>query len=451
MQKEMWAKRCAAMTAMVLALMCQSPAVRAQQGDFGAKNAKLSSVQLESRDADTGQKIWSGTGFFVLGHKLALTNNHVASEAALHSERARLVAVFADGSEAEAKVVMADAVLDLAALSIARRPLALLELRTEEPLLGEPIAGAGYGLGLDFSLSEGRVAALSRPQAASPRIQLSAATDGGVSGGPTLDARGRAIGVNVAGAGRGVALSIPGASAAAFLSRAETVGAQGGSWSGKTSVQVRAIYAEQVGAAGLAALASAMDRSAAPARLGPWSLWAPSARSDWRCHDLSAADRKPPDPWRSRVQGFSCSMGSAAMSVGRSEAGSSWSYAASRLDARSEGSWGAWASWAGSAFRDRIDEALGSSSTCQTRAFRHGVGVGRAQVCAEAIKELPGLYVGSVSAWVDEPSGPGALMARLDFDGLSPEGVGKAAAWIQSQVGGGQERDAAEKKRKGSP
>lgn len=435
MKKRGWGRKSGAAGLALACLAAQTQALaQQQQGGFGARNARLSSVRLESREAESGQKTWSGTGFFVRGHELALTNNHVASEAALHPGRSRLVAVFADGSEAVATVVMADAALDLAALSIPRRPTARLELRAREPELGEPTAGAGYGLGLDFSLSQGRVAALSSPRAASPRLQLSAATDGGVSGGPTLDARGAAIGVNVSAAGSGVGLSIPAASAEAFLSRAEKAEREGGSWSGKTEEQVRVIYAKQVGDAGLAALSAAMERSAAPARLGPWSVWAPSPQSSWSCHGLSAKDKGEPEPWQSRAQGFFCSMVSAPMAVGRADAGSAWSYAATRLDARAENSWGAWAEWVAASVRGTV-VAEGRSASCQTRAFRYRGGLGRAQVCAEAVKDLPGLYAGSVGAWVDDPSGPGALMVRLDFDGLSPEGVEKAAAWIQSQVG----------------
>jgi hypothetical protein len=122
------------------------------------------------------------------------------------------------------------------------------------------------------------------------------------------------------------------------------------------------------------------------------------------------------------------------MSIGREDAGNGWGYTVSWLDARSEGTWLAWAGWISAALSDRIESRGAGTAVCKTRPFRYGKGLGRVQVCSEAVKELPGLYSGTISAWVDEPGGDGALMARLDYDGLSPEGARKAAAWIQSQV-----------------
>ncbi len=146
-----------------------------------------------------GRPAGAGSGFLVTSDGYLLTNSHVVHGADL------VRATFPDGTMGKAWLVGEDADTDLAVLQVHHGPAAHLELASSSGLrVGQIAIAVGNPLGFDFSVTAGVVSALGRSlRGASGRLiddvlQTDAALNPGNSGGPLIDSRGRAIGVNTA-------------------------------------------------------------------------------------------------------------------------------------------------------------------------------------------------------------------------------------------------------------
>jgi S1-C subfamily serine protease len=170
-----------------------------------------------------------GSGFVVGRDGTILTNAHVISNAgettgAVHAASSVYVE-FADHDRVRARIVGFDVFDDVGVLKVAPSAHALEALplgRSAAVVVGEPVVAIGSPLGNTDSLAAGIVSAVGRSIAAltTPRFQLIDAiqTDAplahGSSGGPLLDAAGRAIGINAQirsdqGGSSGVGFAVP--------------------------------------------------------------------------------------------------------------------------------------------------------------------------------------------------------------------------------------------------
>jgi serine protease Do len=148
-----------------------------------ARIALASTVSL--RCADSG-----GSGFFV-GEGVLLTNEHV-----LCHDGSPLKVVLADGREGIGSVSRIDPDLDLALVNVSglsAPPLALGDAGAVS--VGDRVIMAGSPVGMDFTVHEGMVSAMGRVVLGLSYIQLDAKVNPGNSGGPLIDAHGRAVGV----------------------------------------------------------------------------------------------------------------------------------------------------------------------------------------------------------------------------------------------------------------
>jgi 2-alkenal reductase len=151
-----------------------------------------------------------GSGFVVSSAGAILTNAHVITNAGETNGVVRpassVYVEFADHDRVPARIVGWDVFDDVGVLRVARSAHALVPVplgRSASVVVGEPVAAIGSPLGNPDSLAVGIVSAVHRSIAAltNPRFQLTDAiqTDApiahGSSGGPLLDARGRAIGI----------------------------------------------------------------------------------------------------------------------------------------------------------------------------------------------------------------------------------------------------------------
>jgi 2-alkenal reductase len=151
-----------------------------------------------------------GSGFVVSSSGAILTNAHVITNAGETSGAVRpassVYVEFSDHDRVRARIVGWDVFDDVGVLRVARSAHALVPIplgRSASVVVGEPVAAIGSPLGNLDTLAVGIVSAVHRSIAAltNPRFQLSDAiqTDApiahGSSGGPLLDARGRAIGI----------------------------------------------------------------------------------------------------------------------------------------------------------------------------------------------------------------------------------------------------------------
>jgi len=156
-----------------------------------------------------------GSGFIVSEDGYVMTNYHVIEEAD------KVVIQLADDNhEYEATIVGTDPQTDLALLKIdARRPLPHIPLGDSERLrVGEWVVAIGNPLAYDHTVTVGVVSAkgrklqgLSRDVSLDNYIQTDAAINRGNSGGPLLNLKGEAVGINsaISVAGQGISFAIP--------------------------------------------------------------------------------------------------------------------------------------------------------------------------------------------------------------------------------------------------
>jgi putative serine protease PepD len=164
-----------------------------------AAKVRPSVVQINFRAGDEGG---SGTGIIISADGQILTNNHVVDAAA---DEGSLVAVFSDGTHAEARILGRDPETDLAVIKAkGKTGLTPAVLGSSANLrVGQGVVVVGSPYGLESTVTSGIVSALNRPVATSngddeliiPSFQSDAAINLGNSGGPVVDLEGRVVGV----------------------------------------------------------------------------------------------------------------------------------------------------------------------------------------------------------------------------------------------------------------
>ncbi|MEX2210869.1 MAG: trypsin-like peptidase domain-containing protein [Gaiellaceae bacterium] len=180
----------------------------------------------ETATGDGGQ----GSGFVVSDEGHILTSSHVITNVGAGSSLAQARAAdtvyveFRDGDRVPAEVVGWDVFDDVALLKVdpdahELQPIPLGD--SSEVVVGQPVAAIGSPFGNENSLGVGVVSATGRAiEALTSRyhlvdaIQIDAPLNRGNSGGPLLDARGNAIGINAqirsdSGLAEGVGFAVP--------------------------------------------------------------------------------------------------------------------------------------------------------------------------------------------------------------------------------------------------
>ncbi len=154
----------------------------------------ISVETLAARNGAQQRERAVGTGFLVDPNGTIVTNRHVIEGAF------RIIVTMSDGSQYQANLIGAGAVLDLAVLKIdAGHPLPFLSFAdSRKAEIGEPLIVIGNPLGLGTSVSSGIVSAVHRDLMNTPvddYIQTDAAINHGNSGGPVLDRDGKVLAV----------------------------------------------------------------------------------------------------------------------------------------------------------------------------------------------------------------------------------------------------------------
>lgn len=188
-------------------------AVRAQPTTFAAPTANGSSaaeriyggarsrlIQVRTLLSTTGQQVSLGSGFLVNSAGRAITNYHVVSQVALEPGTYRLEYANTEGARGEAKILAIDLANDLAVIRLDLGDASYFqfdERRLAELTKGERLYAMGNPLDLGFSIVEGTYNGLVE-HSYNARIHFSGALNSGMSGGPTVTADGRVVGINVA-------------------------------------------------------------------------------------------------------------------------------------------------------------------------------------------------------------------------------------------------------------
>jgi S1-C subfamily serine protease len=140
-----------------------------------------------------------GSGFIISNDGLVLTNSHVVFE------RQVISVTLDNGQRAQAKLLGADPILDLAVLRIPAPPEGHPKATlgdSDAVRIGEEVVAIGNPLGLEQTLTRGVVSGVNRILPESPMsmmlplIQTDAPINPGNSGGPLLNRCGEVIGIN---------------------------------------------------------------------------------------------------------------------------------------------------------------------------------------------------------------------------------------------------------------
>lgn len=190
-----------------------------------------------------------GSGVIVGNNGLIVTNNHVVAGAD------QILVALADRREYPAKLVFADARLDLALLRIEAKNLPTVALGdSDRAEVGDVVLAIGDPFGVGQTVTHGIVSATARTgQGVSNYqyyLQTDAAINPGNSGGALLDMQGRLLGINTAiaspsGGSTGVGFAIPANMVKVFIGAAKTgklvtgwIGAEGEALTTQTATQL---------------------------------------------------------------------------------------------------------------------------------------------------------------------------------------------------------------------
>jgi S1-C subfamily serine protease len=177
----------------------------ASTGDIAAIIAKAepSVVAIDLNGGIDNSNGGAGTGFVISGDGYIVTNSHVVENAD------SIEVFFTDGNQKKARVVGRDPTTDLAVLKVDAQGLTPVELGDSESVqVGDEVVAIGNALALEggLSVTRGIISGLDRTVPEDNGavlfggLQTDAAINPGNSGGPLLDAQGRVIGINTAGA-----------------------------------------------------------------------------------------------------------------------------------------------------------------------------------------------------------------------------------------------------------
>lgn len=153
-------------------------------------------VQIRGFFDKSASSAFHGSGFAVDDGRRIVTNYHVVAQAVLYPRQYRLEYLTSDGRKGPLHVLAIDVRNDLAVVAADDLELPSLNLRTGIPAQGERAWSIGFPLNLGLAITEGVANGLVE-SSFEQRIHYTGAINGGMSGGPALDTRGRVYGVNV--------------------------------------------------------------------------------------------------------------------------------------------------------------------------------------------------------------------------------------------------------------
>ena len=155
-------------------------------------------IQIKGFFGSNTANNFHGTGFAVAPGGVFMTNYHVVAQQIMYPDKYRLEYHTPEGKTGKVEVLAIDVRHDLAVVRTENFAPAALPIDPTVPAKGSRAYAVGFpldvGLTITEGISNGRV-----EDAFDARIHYSGALNGGMSGGPALNARGTVIGVNVAG------------------------------------------------------------------------------------------------------------------------------------------------------------------------------------------------------------------------------------------------------------
>ena len=198
--------------------------------------------QYRGRDEALVQKSL-GSGVIVTNEGHIVTNNHVVAQVD------EIEVQLSDGRTEKARLIGADAQMDIAVLKIDNpsvKPLVLAD--SDSVQVGDFVVAIGNPFGFEETVTDGIISYKGRATEVGELLQTNAAINPGNSGGPLINLRGEVVGINTAiistsGASAGVGFAIPSNTIRTAL---ETLLKQGRIIHGYLGIQMRVAQQGQV-------------------------------------------------------------------------------------------------------------------------------------------------------------------------------------------------------------
>lgn len=180
--------------------------------------------QIKIIDNESGQKSTIGSGFIINGQGLVVTNYHVVSDFILYPKKNRIEVEDIDGKVSQASLVNFDVINDLALIQIQGDALRRQYLPIAEalPTQGSSIYSLGNPHDLGMIVVPGTYNGL-KQNSFYQKIHFTGSVNSGMSGGPVVNERGEAVGVNVASAGNQLGFLVPLNKLKALINKNETI------------------------------------------------------------------------------------------------------------------------------------------------------------------------------------------------------------------------------------
>ena len=172
------------------------PAATSENARDVLARVRPSIVQIKGFFGTNTAHEFHGTGFAVADGGVFMTNYHVVARKVQHPTKYRLEYRTPDGKTGALEVLGVDVRHDLAIVKAADHAPTPLTFVAAEPARGTRAYSVGFPLDVGLTITEG-VSNGMVEESFEPRIHYSGAINGGMSGGPALDAAGNVFGVNV--------------------------------------------------------------------------------------------------------------------------------------------------------------------------------------------------------------------------------------------------------------
>jgi S1-C subfamily serine protease len=165
-------------------------------------------VKIQVVEKDSGAKAVIGSGFFIDPYGHIITNYHVISKLVLHHERYRAELVETAGAIRPLSILGVDVINDLALVKAEVNEAPFFRIAAREPQQGTRIYSMGFPQDISLSIVEGTYNGLMK-HALYKKIHFTAPINRGMSGGPTINASGEVVGVNVSTRGLEISFLVP--------------------------------------------------------------------------------------------------------------------------------------------------------------------------------------------------------------------------------------------------
>lgn len=196
----------------VIALCAMTPPAQAAPAPDEAQRLYQANgdavYQVQVIDVTSGKKTSIGSGFQFSEDGLIATNYHVVAEALQKPAANRIEFLHDKGDTGLLKVLIADAVHDLAILKMGKPGTTWLTLGTSHLPKGAKLFSLGNPHDIGFTIIEGTFNGLSK-ESFVDKIHFSGSLNPGMSGGPAIGHDGTVAGINVATAGNQISFLVP--------------------------------------------------------------------------------------------------------------------------------------------------------------------------------------------------------------------------------------------------